>query len=1544
LTNFLANPTTGCAALEVDFTNSAPPEATSFEWDFGDGNSSTEANPTHIYDTIGEYTVIFRCSDSLTGCTSEYTINEMITTFGEEDIELPNQDTIYACSPYMFTADADNIGDSYWNWNFGDGTYGSGPNISHQYTQSGIYTVLLNADAPNACMYNISNYAIINIDNMEIDLNISLNDDCSNGTFNVVNNSTGVVQQQWNMGDNNSYSDVGDVNHIYNTSESYMATYEAVSDLGCIVTKHIPVPFNCDVNGDPIIEDPPPIIIEMPEDDTIILGPLTDPVTEEPIIQSCGPEFINLSTPYPSADSHFWDFGDGYTSIENDPGHLYAIPGTFDLKHYATYANGDVDTLIISEFVDQYILDANFTLTKTSLCNEANFEFENSSLNSSSWEWKLDNELISSDSIHNITLPLNDSVKTLSLRVEDEFGCFSESQQALFLYQPLALIEQDTFACNSSVVNFECSVIGEPGHSWNFDDGTIIGPDADTSITHTYTQNGFYEVILELNDQGCVREIKLDSLEIYQPNATFSPSNSSPICNTDSIFFIANESSYSTYNWTGGNIIGSGPSTWIQFNDEGKQIISLTISDRGCTGIINTDTIIVNKANAYFNYNQLNGCIPIDVEFEDSSVNPVNWVWSFGDGNFGSDEEFTHTYTSMPTDSVTLTITDINGCKDSVKSTIINELNADFFADDTIVCANTPIVFSGVDEVVNEWIWDFGDGNNSNDSVPTHSYQEEGIYQVELIVSDGNGCNDTVIKSSYIQVEKVESSFDFSDPGTCPPITTTFTNSSSGADNYVWDFGDGADNIINNNPIVYHTYDSSGSFSLSLVASNISGCTDTTTYSDSLVIPGPQLNFSIDQNIGCDSLTIIISDSSTSTLSYSWDFGDGNSEDIDPTTNIVTHTYTTIGSFNVVLVGSDNIVADNGCIGSYKSLDTIRIYPSPEISNSIQDTNLCLGTTFTALNSTLADSHSWLYNNQTYIGTSPEILIDYEGSEQLSYTATNTNGNCSTSQYYNLTSHQIPDVSIVDLGVICSNQGVTDFNSLNENILNDITWSGDAIVDADNGLFDPSLISGSTLITASFDSICNSQDSIIVIVENPPDATIITQDTSYCFGVTIQTPSVLNSGGQWYGDNVNPNTGEINGELSEGNHEYLYILENSNCSDSNSYVIEILHQNNATINADSIICDNLEIFTLSSVDTGGVWSGQFIDGSGVIDVTLTNPGLYNYYYEINGICPDLDSITIEVIEFIPAQINPPLDYCEGTDTIQLTATTTTGIWSGLDDTHDENGLFLTGSLSDSSYNVYYSLNNACPDVDTIDITILPQPDISIDIVQELPCVSYPVSVINNSTNLSTENYSWFVNDSLFYQNFSEPYFIFDTGFYQIKTIAINQYNCKSELSYEDIINIYDTTAHPNPTIIRSTVFENSSVYTEWKDTSLYLNPLGKNEVYRSINNEIFNFIIELDTNIHYFLDEDVDVFNNNYTYYITSKNVCEINSASSNIGNSILLNFQKPEEFKTKLLWNSYNQWDNGINRYEIQKLNEQSEWKVIQTLEDLNNSIIIDE
>ena len=56
----------------------------------------------------------------------------------------------------------------------------------------------------------------------------------------------------------------------------------------------------------------------------------------------------------------------------------------------------------------------------------------------------------------------------------------------------------------------------------------------------------------------------------------------------------------------------------------------------------------------------------------------------------------------------------------------------------------------------------------------------------------------------------------------------------------------------------------------------------------------------------------------------------------------------------------------------------------------------------------------------------------------------------------------------------------------------------------------------------------------------------------------------------------------------------------------------------------------------------------------------------------------------------------------------------------------------------------------------------------------------------------------------------------------------------------------------------------------------------------------------------------------------------------------VLLGYEKPNEFQTVLRWSSYENWDKGVNRYEIQKLNEYGQWEVLKVVNpDINNTLI---
>jgi len=144
---FSGTPTTGIEPLTIDFTDLSTDNPTSWSWDFGDGGSSTEQNPSHTYDA-GTYTVTLTSSNA----------------YGSDDEVKVGYITVDPCVPPVagfsgsptvgdapltidFTDQSTNA--TSWSWNFGDGGTSTAQNPSHTYTAEGTYTVTL--AATNAC-------------------------------------------------------------------------------------------------------------------------------------------------------------------------------------------------------------------------------------------------------------------------------------------------------------------------------------------------------------------------------------------------------------------------------------------------------------------------------------------------------------------------------------------------------------------------------------------------------------------------------------------------------------------------------------------------------------------------------------------------------------------------------------------------------------------------------------------------------------------------------------------------------------------------------------------------------------------------------------------------------------------------------------------------------------------------------------------------------------------------------------------------------------------------------------------------------------------------------------------------------------------------------------------------------------------------------------------------------------------------------------------------------------------------------------------------
>jgi PKD repeat protein len=174
-------------------------------------------------------------------------------------------------------------------------------------------------------------------------------------------------------------------------------------------------------------------------------------------------------------------------------------------------------------------------------------------------------------------------------------------------------------------------------------------------------------------------------------------------------------------------------------------------------------TVDTSTLAANFTADPTSGDAPLAVSFTDLSTgDPTSWNWNFGDGGASTDQNPTYTYEATGSYNVSLIVSDDDG-KDTlirndyivVGDTVVAP-TADFTASPTT--GDAPLAVSFTDQSTgapSSWDWDFGDGGASATQNPIHTYDDAGVYDVALIVSNAAGA-DTLVRAAYITVQGVE--------------------------------------------------------------------------------------------------------------------------------------------------------------------------------------------------------------------------------------------------------------------------------------------------------------------------------------------------------------------------------------------------------------------------------------------------------------------------------------------------------------------------------------------------------------------------------------------------------------------------------------------------------------------------------------------------------------------------------------------------------------------------------------------------------------------
>ncbi|MCC6727395.1 MAG: PKD domain-containing protein, partial [Saprospiraceae bacterium] len=825
--NFTANPISGCTPLTVQYTDLSTNSPNTWSWTFPGGtpSTSTDQNPIVVYNNGGVFGATLTVTNNV--ASSTLTQSNLINVQSSPTASFFTTDVGPLTVSFTNTS---SFGTSYL-WDFGDGNTSTASNPTHAYAIDGFYDVSLTVT--NNCGTDIINNTISVFTAPFADFSASPTSGCPTLAVNFQDQSSpNTLTWTWSFpGGTPSTSSLQNPTVIYTNPGTYSVTLTASNPAGNdqeVRTAYITVGstptanFTFVVNGSSVT-------------------------------------FTNTSVNPPGSGTlvYAWDFGDGNSSTDASPTHVYSAGGTYTVSLTTTNLCGS--NIKTQQVTIQLPPVAGFTATPTSGCTPLSVQFTSTSQGASTYSWTFPGGTPSSSTAQNPTVVYN-SVGSydVSLTVTNASGSNSASQTNYITTNTTATAGF-TSSVNGNTASFTNSSTNATSYSWNFGDGSPAS--TETNPTHAYGNNGTYTVVLSAtNACGTVTSSQTVSI-VTAPSAAFTGTPTSG-CGPLTVQF-TNQSSSNATSWSW-SFPGGTPSSsteqnpTVVYNTAGTYTVSLTATNSaGSNTATQTNYITVNTTATAAFTSSVNGNT---ASFTNGSSNATSYSWNFGDGSPASTEANpTHTYANNGTYTVVLSATNACGTVTSSQTvSIVTAPAAAFTGTPTSGCGPLTVQFTNQSSSnATSWSWSFPGGtpSSSTEQNPTVVYNTAGTYTVSLTATNSAGSN-TATQTNYITVQAGPSAaYTFTTAGN----TTSFTNGSSNATSYSWNFGDGSPANTETSPA--HTYAGEGTYTVVLTATGPCG---TNTSSQQVIISSlPVAAFAATPTSGCSPLTVQFQDQSS---------------------------------------------------------------------------------------------------------------------------------------------------------------------------------------------------------------------------------------------------------------------------------------------------------------------------------------------------------------------------------------------------------------------------------------------------------------------------------------------------------------------------------------------------------------------------------------------------------------------------------------------------------------------------------------------------------
>ncbi|WP_188133652.1 PKD domain-containing protein [Chitinophaga sp. CF418] len=655
----------------TDQTNWGTGIVGTYSWDFGDGTTSTTPSPSHTYTADGTYTVVLSVSNGT--CTSTFSAIVRVITLKPVIYATPN--VVCLGTSTALSVDPFPPGTiTSFRWDFGDGRTGSGtsrPVVT--YKNTGTYNVIYTANDVNGCPH-LS-------DPLRVDVNGSVSKfvidprQCKDQPVSFTDQSTTragntIVSWTFDFGDGTApvvyNTQPINITHTYSVTDTFTVTLTVNDNTGCSSTST----------------------------QSAIIPDITAGFKAASNIACLNVPFQFENTSVTEPLTYAWTFGDGGTSTDKDPAHIYTVPGTYTVTLDITSPNGCTANVSTTDFlkVPNPIADFTFPNVAGDICPPVTVQFTNRSSDylKTSWDFGDGSASDEDNPIHNYIRP---GTFPVTLTVYSEGGCAS----------PVAGPKDITIAgpdgsftvtpqsgCWPLTASMTAVSATAQRFIWDFGDGYSVRTTTPASPSYTYQKEGVYYPIVLLEDaRGCT-----------------VPAAGNPKITVDRI--TAAFSADVTQACDGGTVVFSDSTKGVSIDDG---MAATYVWDFGVSG--RTDDVATGPKPTFI-------------------------------------------YTAPGSYTVTLTATSYYGCvKDTTMQIDIEAKPVAQIAPVTPVCVGQPVQLVGTDTrnlPGTTWNWTTNNQQYNVQTPPAITYPQAGIFPAQLIITTASGlCSDTATENVQIE-------------------------------------------------------------------------------------------------------------------------------------------------------------------------------------------------------------------------------------------------------------------------------------------------------------------------------------------------------------------------------------------------------------------------------------------------------------------------------------------------------------------------------------------------------------------------------------------------------------------------------------------------------------------------------------------------------------------------------------------------------------------------------------------------------------------------